>query len=655
MKGKMAQNVFTVALVFFISVIIIFMGVSRTSDIKTSTVTPVDLNSSEKEYVSQHEIVTISVDSNLMYLTEGDSKGNYLQEYTEKILEPAGLKPLLIPEGESADCTLRIITPELREKSDNISYTAPLFQVEGAMFINSSSVNKNEGYVVGNHITDKKLQKVRLDSRKISYSSVKDNMSAAEKTVNEGKGFVIGDTDAIHSIEKYRRVLLQQEEILYKRNACFIVNQENETLYSILNSCLQEADRHGISYELAEKWFDGKAPVYMKNDNSRFYFLIVIIFAAVIGAFFIYYLSDRNMYRELSVRMNKLLESRKELQTTFNGVGYLLAELDTEGKILDVNKAFEEYSEGNVREFEIWDVLDIEGEAVSEMKSMAEKASRGQTADNVELNIGSGIFSVDIFPIEGAHRQIDKLLFVGMDVTGERMAERQMLRDNKMIAIGQLAAGVAHEIRNPLGLIRNYCYVIKNFSDEKVRADAVEQIEKAVETSNGIITNLLGFSRDSGRFRQKVNVRDVIESIVLIIRKSADEGNIEMSISCDEKLEMVTVLESLNMILINLIQNGSDAIEGQGNIEISAWETSGKVMISVKDTGCGISPESLEEIYNPFYTTKGTDGTGLGLYIVYNEVEKLNGEISVNSKPGKGTEFTVILPKSINPEEDAHG
>ena len=78
-------------------------------------------------------------------------------------------------------------------------------------------------------------------------------------------------------------------------------------------------------------------------------------------------------------------------------------------------------------------------------------------------------------------------------------------------------------------------------------------------------------------------------------------------------------------------------------------------MISVRDTGCGIAPEALEEIYNPFYTTKGTNGTGLGLYIVYNEVEKLNGDIRVTSRQEEGTEFTLILPVMGEAEENTHG
>lgn len=654
MKGKLSQNIFTLLLVFFIAVIIIFVGVSRTTDIRTDSDSRVELNSAEREYVSKHKTVTISLDRDLMYLYEGSSKGSYLRECTETILKPGGLTPVFVGEDEKADCELRIITPHLREEREGAAYTAPMFQVEGAMFLNSKGRDKYAGYGVKNHITPEKLEKVKLDSEEIDCTFAGDNITAAEKTLSEGKGFVIGDVDAIHAVEKYRRLLLQQEEILYKRNVCFIVPPGEDTLYSILNTCIQEADRHELTYELAEKWFDGNAPVYMKNDNSRFYFLIVIIFTAVVGAFFIYYMADRNMYRELSVRMNELVESRRELQTTFNGVGYLLAELDPEGKILDVNKAFEEYSGGSTG-VEIWNALDIEGDAAGKLRSMTERTSKGQAVENLEANMGNGIFSIDVFPIEGAHRQIEKLLFVGMDITGERMAERQMLQDNKMIAIGQLAAGVAHEIRNPLGLIRNYCYVLKNFKDEKVREDAVEQIEKAVETSNGIITNLLGFSRDSGRYRQRVNVRDVIESILLMVRKSARAENIEMRVSCDENLETVTVLESLSMILINLIQNASDAIEEQGVIEISAWKSEEKVMISVRDTGCGIAPEALEEIYNPFYTTKGTNGTGLGLYIVYNEVEKLNGDIRVTSRQEEGTEFTLILPVMGEAEENTHG
>ncbi|MDO4834185.1 MAG: ATP-binding protein, partial [Bacillota bacterium] len=253
---------------------------------------------------------------------------------------------------------------------------------------------------------------------------------------------------------------------------------------------------------------------------------------------------------------------------------------------------------------------------------------------------------LNIFPIEGDSGNAEKMLFMGMDVTNEIMVERQMLQDNKMIAVGQLAAGVAHEIRNPLGLIRNYCYVIKTIDDEKIRAEAIEQIEKSVDSSNKIITNLLGFSRSSAGVKHSINIRNTIESIVNLHLKSRQINDIIIQIECERDLRASVTTESFSMIMVNLISNSCDAIKGKGTITITAEKENSNLKICVSDNGCGIEEEALEEIFNPFYTTKGTYGTGLGLYIVYNELEKMNGSISVKSVVGEGSEFAMSIPLS---------
>ena len=673
MKNNLTQSILTITLTLFLIAILFYTVIHSSNDISTGAIAKPELSKTERNYVANNKRVYIGVDSNLLYLiNDKDYRDSYLYECLYQVLSPAGLDPVLVSDSnaKATDCQLTIVTPHYRETAGDISYTAPIFEIEGALFINTNApANEGSmrGSVVKNHITGKKLEDVTIDSKELDFVYADTNKAAVRRALNEDLAFVIGDADAIHAIEGASQVLQQQEEVLYRRNVCLIVPAERGTLYSILNASVHCADRHQITYALAKKWFDGNAPIYMKNDYSDVYFLIVILFAAVLFAFFIYYFTNRNMYRELSDRMQKLTESRKELQTTFNGVGYHLAELDLSGKILDINKAFAEHLRNKLDDSNfncgseyagsfIWDVLGFNDDQRTILEQALTDAISGKVIDRPEITVGNKIYSIDIFPIDGARGKVDKLLFVGMDITGERMAERQMLQDNKMIAVGQLAAGVAHEIRNPLGIIRNYCYVIKNFSDDKVRADAVEQIEKAVDSSNKIITNLLGFSRRGSGYLQTVHVHDRIESIVTIARKSASSGNVNITVSCPEKIAVKTNPEALNIILINLVQNAMDANaslkedSSQGSVHIEAKACDYALQISVRDTGCGIEPEALEEIFNPFYTTKGTHGTGLGLYIVYNEIEKLNGTIDVKSKLGEGTDITFTLPGVIDSE-----
>ena len=172
-----------------------------------------------------------------------------------------------------------------------------------------------------------------------------------------------------------------------------------------------------------------------------------------------------------------------------------------------------------------------------------------------------------------------------------------------------------------------------------------DMIEKAVERSGGIIDNLLQFSRVSNNQWVAVNLAEAIESVIQIEENQLKEKNIHVSVDCSRKIEITVILESLEVILINLIINAIEAMEQGGKIRITGEEADGLITITVSDTGEGIPEDICRNIFNPFFTTKeNRNGCGLGLYLVYNEVAKLNGTISVNSIVGEGTMFTITLP-----------
>ena len=272
---------------------------------------------------------------------------------------------------------------------------------------------------------------------------------------------------------------------------------------------------------------------------------------------------------------------------------------------------------------------------------------RPEITKKSEIETDGKIFEVFTFPMQDTSDKLKRVLVMLNDVTQVRAIYRQMIQDNKMTAVGQLAAGVAHEIRNPLGLIRNYCHLLKKSSpeDEELKTKAISMMEMAVDRSSEIIDNLLRFSRMSNESWKEINLNHAIRSILAFEEHTLIKNQINVTLNCNQDITICVVLESLEMILVNLIINAVDAMENGGEIIFDCWEEEGIVTMDVSDTGAGIPEEIRANIFNPFFTTKANrNGGGLGLYIVYNEISKLNGSVTVKSEVGKGTTFTIKLP-----------
>mgnify|MGYP001767901710 CR=1 FL=1 len=219
-----------------------------------------------------------------------------------------------------------------------------------------------------------------------------------------------------------------------------------------------------------------------------------------------------------------------------------------------------------------------------------------------------------------------------------------MIQDNKMTAVGQLAAGGAHEIRNPLGVIRNYCHLLKKSppEDEELKAKAIGMMEMAVDRSSEIIDNLLRFSRMSNESWKEVNLNQAIKSILDFEEHTLIKNQIKIILECNEEINICLVPESLEMILINLIINAVDAMEQGGEITINCMEEGETVTITVTDTGEGIPEEIRDKIFKNGFSTKG-EHRGTGLYLISDIVNRYHGSLSIDTAIGEGTSITVTL------------
>lgn len=244
---------------------------------------------------------------------------------------------------------------------------------------------------------------------------------------------------------------------------------------------------------------------------------------------------------------------------------------------------------------------------------------------------------------------------------------KQLVQAGKLASLGELSAGVAHEINNPLAIILTESQVMRDTLDEapglneEIRTELIaslSQTESQVHRCSLITQNLLKFSRRNKSQRETVNLNAFIEEVIRLMDGKAKGLGIEFELDMEKDISSFRSNPSLlQQVLINLINNAVDSHEGKpyGTIRIGTRTDNHRhgVEITVSDTGSGISPENMEKIFDPFFTTKPVGkGTGLGLSITYSTVKGMGGDLSVQSTLGKGTHFAIFLP--FNPPDNIH-
>lgn len=230
-----------------------------------------------------------------------------------------------------------------------------------------------------------------------------------------------------------------------------------------------------------------------------------------------------------------------------------------------------------------------------------------------------------------------------------RLAEASLRRSERLAALGQLTAGLAHELRNPLGTIKASAEMLMKDSTRNrpaVMSEMAGYIRSEVDRMNGLIANFLDFAKPLQMHPVMADLRPVLEDVVRQQDGLARERGVTLSVHrADEPLSFVFDPDLLKLAISNLVQNAIQASASGQTVEIRAENARGNAMIFVTDHGTGIEPQHLENIFNPFFTTK-PQGVGLGLAIVSKIVDEHRGHIKVFSETGTGTTFELALPET---------
>ncbi|MDH3973456.1 MAG: ATP-binding protein [Deltaproteobacteria bacterium] len=357
------------------------------------------------------------------------------------------------------------------------------------------------------------------------------------------------------------------------------------------------------------------------------------------------------MMEDLNESQKAIIHIKEEWVKTFDGIWDPIFIHDRDCRIVRANKAFQDeagisYDDMIGRKY--WEVFPVMKEPVT-MCSL----SKGNPLPGKEelTDPASGkIFRVRCYVVD--ERGLSSALFVHVmeDITEMKGVQELLVQSAKLASIGELAANVAHEINNPMTAVLGYASLILEDLDENssVYTD-LKVIEKESYRIKGIIRNLLDFSRQRKINKKASNINAIIKESIALISHMATTSNILIELNLEEKLPLVEVDENqMKQVFLNLMGNAVHAMDDGGELKIKTEVLCDKanknVLISFKDNGCGIPKAFVDKVFDPFFSSKGEAGTGLGLSVSYGIVKNHGGRLTLKSEEGKGSEFSVLLP-----------
>jgi len=351
-------------------------------------------------------------------------------------------------------------------------------------------------------------------------------------------------------------------------------------------------------------------------------------------------------------RTRELEASNLQLRRLFNGISDGISVIDREFRIVNVNDGIAAMVGRNGAELVGGTCHRVYRGSDSPCPGcpVAETFRCGTTSSGeVRWDVPGGkardveIFSFPLIEEEGA---VTHVIEYAKDVSERKALERKLFQSAKLAGIGTLAAGVAHEIRNPLGIMKASADMIRRGSKEgEQNWELAGFLMEEVDRLNRVVTRLLDFARPSAPNSAPCDLAGILERAVALVGPQHRLQDVEVDRAYAPGIPRVRADgEQLCQVFLNLILNAVQAMSGKGRLSLSTGTGEGETVVaSVGDSGGGIVGKDLEQIFDPFFSTK-EGGAGLGLAIVYRIVEAHKGRIEVNSTPGKGTTFTVTLP-----------
>ena len=389
--------------------------------------------------------------------------------------------------------------------------------------------------------------------------------------------------------------------------------------------------------------------------------------------------TDKNVEYIDKAKYNALAADYKHLQSVFSfyraiiqNMSSGLISIDLKGHITFFNKTASRSLKYNPEDLMEKPMDTLCGDDLPSKELLHRIIAKRETLEGKELRLmnGEGKYirvGFSSMPLHDENNNHEGIIIVFRDLTEILEMRQQLERMERLATLGELSAGIAHEIRNPLAGVKASAQVLQeSFEGSDFRSELVERIVREIDRSNELLKEFFKFAKPSKPHRSFYDVEMIIDGVYLLLAPRFKKKNIKFFKSFSENTDQVYIDENqIEQIFLNLFLNAIDAMPDGGDLSVKTktskmvvnYVKDGKagkesvraVEILIKDTGVGINPDMLEKIFNPFYTTK-SDGLGLGLSISNRLINENGGKMEVESHPGNGSTFKLMLPvkKDLN-------
>ena len=414
---------------------------------------------------------------------------------------------------------------------------------------------------------------------------------------------------------------------------------------------------------------DFKAEMFLDGDNNN-YILIPIRIDVTYIVFYLYMKKNAafsetdfkwlHVYSQLSYQNtllnNEIIQERDYIENVFDSTESAIIAIDLDGNIIAVNNSAAVifgFSKDDFKGKKYFDLV-LEDRRLEFEEIFHEIIQNGEKKYLKDIpffeHSAERIFNIVLSPLRDSKDKTAGVVFVGTDITDRRLMEHEMEHVKQFVMLGEIAAGIAHDVKNPLMNIRGCARIMGN----QGKADSLERemsniIIHEVDRINEVIEQMISFGNVTKKntFKQ-ISINEVLQNCVQIIDRQKYNKSIKVKCILNNGLPFIKAQNSdIQQVFLNILLNAVQAIPNSGFIKVTSdYVDKEYILVSIIDNGPGIKDEDRSKIFSPYFTTKA-EGTGLGLFIVKRVLEQYNGSIQVGSNGGVGTRIIVKIPLTV--------